>query len=66
MDEVSEIVGCDAQIDAVLSSAGGCAPVALLEAYRIAKNREAFVAALAAKLVMSRRLALEAQKANGR
>ncbi|WP_186198199.1 hypothetical protein [Burkholderia gladioli] len=54
MDHVAEIVSCDADIDKALRASGREAQ-AILEAYRIAVNSDAFVAALAAKLVLDRR-----------
>ncbi|WP_186062180.1 hypothetical protein [Burkholderia gladioli] len=54
MDHVAEIVSCDANIDKALC-ASGREVQAILEAYRIAVNPDAFVAALAAKLVLDRR-----------
>lgn len=51
MRNVSEIVSCDAEIDRALR-ASGREVLAILEAYRITKNQDAFVSALAAKLVV--------------
>lgn len=66
MDLNLEIVGYDAQLDDLLRLPNDRAAVAILEAYRIALNQPAFVASLAAKLVLTRAMSGNGARTNGR